>query len=221
MLKVFAKMISVVAHPIFITGYVLLFLIYNNPYIFGFYGEKARGLIIISALSVSILFPVIAILLMRATGLISSLEMKDKRERIGPLIATGIFYMWLYINIRTNSQVPEAFSFFMLGATISVFMALIFNIFSKISLHTIGMGGLLAGMLIIITKWSYGWTDIEVPWLGFGCMFSDRFILICCILLAGITGTSRLYLGAHRNDEIYGGYLVGIFAQMAGFIFYF
>jgi hypothetical protein len=221
MLKGLAKWVSVITHPIFITGYVLLFLIYNNPYVFGFSGEKARGLIIISVLSVSILFPVIAILLMRATGLISSLEMKDKRERIGPLIATGIFYMWLYVNIRNNSQVPAAFSFFMLGSTIAVFMALLFNIFSKISLHTIGMGGLLAGMLIIITNWSYGWIDVEIPLLGTGIVLSDRFVILICILLAGITGSCRLYLGAHRQDEIYGGYLLGIFAQMAGFIIYF
>jgi membrane-associated phospholipid phosphatase len=129
--------------------------------------------------------------------------------------------MWLYVNIRNNSQVPAAFSFFMLGSTIAVFMALLFNIFSKISLHTIGMGGLLAGMLIIITNWSYGWIDVEIPLLGTGIVLSDRFVILICILLAGITGSCRLYLGAHRQDEIYGGYLLGIFAQMAGFIIYF
>lgn len=77
-----------------------------NPYIFGYSGPKSQGLILISIVTISFMFPMISILLMKALGLIQTLEMKDKKERIGPLIVTGLFYMWLYVNVRNNTNIP-------------------------------------------------------------------------------------------------------------------
>lgn len=82
-----------------------------NPYIFGFSGPKAQGLVLISILTISVMFPLIAIVMMKTLGLISSIEMPDKKERIGPLIITGLFYMWLYVNVRHNDNIPSALSF--------------------------------------------------------------------------------------------------------------
>ena len=73
------------------------------------------------------MFPMIAILMMKALGLIKTLDMKEKQERIGPLIVSGLFYMWLYANIRNNDLIPDALSFFILGTTISIFIALLFS----------------------------------------------------------------------------------------------
>lgn len=129
--RILANLISVLLHPLFVIGYVMLFLMWANPYLFGFSGDKAEGLVVISIVSISVLFPMISILMMKALGLISTLEMKDKNERIGPLIVTGLFYMWLYVNIRNNDSIPAALSFFVLGCTISVFLALIINSFTK------------------------------------------------------------------------------------------
>lgn len=167
------------------------------------------------------MFPMIAILLMKGLGLIESLEMKDKKERIGPLIVTGLFFMWLYVNIRKNDVVPEALSFFVLGCTISVFIALMINSFTKISLHTIGAGGFAAGMIFIVYNWSYGNLHIPLSWIGTSVEISDRLIIMMVLVLAGLTGVSRLYLKAHRQDEVYLGYVVGIFAQIIAFRIFF
>lgn len=216
-----AKVISFILHPLFIIGYVLMFLMMANPYIFGFSGEKAQGLVIISILTIAVMFPMIAIFMMKALGLISSLEMTDKKERIGPLIVTGLFYMWLYVNVRNNDNIPGALSFFVLGSTISVFFALMINSFTKISLHTIAAGGMASGMLFIIFNFTYGFVDIPVSWFGIQCRMSDRFIYMIIIIAAGAVGSARLYLKAHKEDEIYGGYIVGILAQMIAFRIFF
>ena len=71
------------------------------------------------------------------------MEMRDKNERIGPLIVTGLFYIWLYVNIRKNDKIPAALSFFVLGCTISVFSALTIYSVTKISLQTIAEDGLV------------------------------------------------------------------------------
>ena len=218
---VLAKAISIIFHPLFIIGYVLTFLMMTNPYIFGFSSDKAQGLVIISIVTISVMFPMVAIFMMKALGLISTMEMADKKERIGPLIVTGLFYMWLYVNVRNNDNIPGALSFFILGSTISVFFALMINSFSKISLHTIAAGGMATGMLFIIFNFSYGFTDIPMPWLSIQFRTSDRLMYILILIAAGMVGMARLYLKAHKEDEIYGGYIVGVLAQMIAFRIFF
>lgn len=221
MLRISAQVMSFVMHPLFIIGYVLFYVMLANPYIFGFSGPKAQGLVLISILTISVMFPLIAIVMMKTLGLISSLEMPDKKERIGPLIITGLFYMWLYVNVRNNDNIPSALSFFILGSTIAVFMALTINSFTKISLHSIAAGGFLMGMLFIVFNWSYGYVDIPLPFLDIEWRWSDRMVMIIVILLSGAIGTARLYLKAHRQEEIYGGYIVGILAQMIAYRIFF
>jgi hypothetical protein len=221
MIRITSKLVSFIMHPLFIISYVLFFLMQVNPYIFGYSGPKSQGLIVISIVTISFMFPMISILLMKALGLIQTIEMKDKKERIGPLIVTGLFYMWLYVNVRNNSNIPDALSFFILGSTISVFMALMINSFTKISLHTIAMGGLTAGIMFIIFNWTYGTIDIPFPWLNFQLRISDRLVAMIVVILAGAVGSSRLYLKAHKEDEIYGGYLVGVLSQIIAFRIFF
>ncbi|MBK9733689.1 MAG: hypothetical protein IPO92_01460 [Saprospiraceae bacterium] len=217
----FAKIISVILHPLFITSYVLLYLMQANPYIFGFSGPKAKGLVIISFVTISFMFPMIAILMMKALGLIKTLDMNEKQERIGPLIVSGLFYMWLYANIRNNDLIPDALSFFILGTTISIFIALLLNSFTKISLHTIAAGGFLAGMAFILYNFTYGMVDIPIPFIGLQFRISDRLVFIMVVLMAGLAGWSRLKLNAHKEDEVYGGYLVGMLAQVIAFRIFF
>lgn len=216
-MRLLAQIISLIMHPLFIIGYVLLYIIMANPYLFGFSGPKAEGLVIISVLSISIMFPLIAILMMKALGLISSLEMPEKNERIGPLIITGLFYMWLYVNVRNNDNIPSVLTFFILGSTIAVFIGLTINSFSKISLHTIAAGGFVAGMLMVIMSSSYGFIDIPLPLVNLEWRVSDRMLIFIILLLGGAVGSARLYLKAHRQDEVYGGYVVGILSQMVAY----
>ena len=221
MLKSFARSVSILIHPLFIVSYVFLYLVTTNPYLFGFSGAKAKGLVTISVITISLMFPLISILMMKALGLIKSLEMEDKNERIGPLVITGMFYMWLYVNIRNNDLIPNALSFFILGSTIALFIALIINSFTKISLHTIGAGGLVTAMILIIYNWSYGSLIINMSFFDIQFIVDDRLLLYLIIILAGCLGASRLYLKAHSEDEIYGGYLVGIVSQMIAFRIFF
>lgn len=221
MARFIAHIVSYIMHPLFIIGYVLLFLMLANPYIFGFSGPKSQGLVVISVLTISIMFPLIAIVMMKALGLISGLNMPEKNERIGPLIITGLFYMWLYVNIRNNDTIPSALSFFILGMTIAVFMALIINSFTKISLHTIAAGGLITGMLFIVHNWTYGYVDIPVMLADIEIRLSDSMIILVIVLLSGAVGTARLLLKAHSEQEIYGGYVVGILSQMIAYRIFF
>lgn len=69
--------------------------------------------------------------------------------------------------------------------------------FWKISLHAIGVGGLLAFTTVL--WWFFDAIDIS--------------ILAGIFLMAGITGTARLYLGVHTKYQVWMGYLVGMLPQ--------
>ena len=221
MLKILAKGVSVIFHPLFIISYVLLFALLVNPYAFGFNDAKSRGLVIISVVMLSFFFPVISILMMKLLGLISGFEMPDRRERIGPIVATGIFYLWLYVNIRQHDLIPSVFSCFLLGAIIGLFAGLVLNNFSKISLHALAAGGLLAGMFLLVSHFTYPVTEIQLPLFQRSYMVRSDFFLLVVIVITGLIGSSRLFLKAHTENELYGGYLTGIAAQWIAFNLYF
>ena len=144
MVKWLAHFISFVFHPLLILTYMLVLLILVNPYLFGVSSiwEIDSQLLILRIFFSTFFIPAISVVLMRLLGLIESLEMRDRQERIGPYIITGVFYLWIFRNFLSNSQVPDAYTTFVLGATISLFLAFFINIFTKISAHAVGMGGL-------------------------------------------------------------------------------
>lgn len=216
-MKYLSSMLSYVFHPMFILSYALLLLLLINPYLFAVQDGKVIGLLVFSVATLSLLFPLLATLMMKALGLIESLEMKDKKERIGPMIVTVIFYMWLFANIKSNYFIPDAFRFFVLGSTISLCLAFVLNTLTKISLHTVGVGGLLAGFFLI--RYNFSYDTFLINAFGGTYELQSNIILFAIILIAGGVGSARLYLKAHRPDEVYGGYFIGIISMLIAYRF--
>lgn len=208
-----AQGFSVLFHPGFLITYFLFILLAINPYLFGISSAKDKGLIIIYVVIISVVFPLIPVVMMYALGLSKSIQLKKQSERTIPIALTGIFYLWLYINMLNNQAIPQAFNFFILGSVITLFTCFFINLFNKISLHTAGIGGLLAGVFIAIQHFGY---DTFMLSLGESINFeiNTNLLLLIVIIIAGIIGTSRLILDAHKPQDIYGGYLVGIASQI-------
>jgi hypothetical protein len=211
----FARMLSVLTHPLLIPSYMLALLILVNPYLFGVshIGDPVSKLLILRIFISTFFLPMVAVALMKMLGLIETFEMNDRRERIGPYIITGIFYLWLFRNILDNPQIPTAFASFMLGAVIGLFLAFFINIFSKISAHTVGMGGMVAMVVITMFLFSYDTFTIYSNWLG-KLQFNMTVVLLFVLLLAGMVGTARLGLRVHQSSEVYGGFFVGFMSQL-------
>jgi len=216
-MKALSNIISAVFHPMFILSYALFLILIINPYLFAVSDEKITMLLIFSVVSLSLMFPLLATLMMKALGLIGSLQMHDKKERIGPMIVTLVFYMWLFINYKSNTFVPDALRFFVLGSTISICLAFVLNTLTKISLHTVGMGGLLMGFLLI--RYNYSYETFVLSILGETYQVQTNIILFAIIIAAGAVGTARLYLKAHDEEQVYGGYFVGMVSMLLAFRF--
>lgn len=215
-----AQIVSIIFHPMLILTYMLILLLMVNPYLFGVnsVGDKESIKFILTVFFSTFLIPGFAIFLMWRLNLISSLEMRDKQDRIIPFIATGVFYLWVLRSVFADPNIPTAFLIAALGTTIGLFACFIINLFFKISLHAVGMGGLVGMILIIMWLYSYGSFTLNIPLIGM-CEISINLVLMLSILIAGLVGSSRLFLHAHTSKELYLGFILGALAQLVSLKF--
>lgn len=212
--KTLAQLLSLLFHPLLVLTYALLLLLLINPYAFSVrsVADKRAMVLLFSVFSTSFMLPAFGVALMKPLGLIRTWQMEDKTERTGPYILSGVFYLWLYKNLLSTGQAPDLFSICVLGATIGLFFAFFINIFTKISAHAVGMGGLVAMLLLAVKTWGSGMFDVFV--LGGVLQLSLNVVLAVVIILAGLIGTARLALGAHEPPDLYRGYAAGITAVL-------
>lgn len=215
-IKALALLISLVFHPLWWPSLGLYLLLVLNPYLFGVNSPDGRSTLLLQVFVLTFILPVISILLMKKLALINSIQLKDRMDRIGPYIVTMIFYFWLYLSIRRDADVPLVYNIFIFGGLITLSMIFLINIFMKISAHTAVMGGLLAMTWITFNVFSHEIIAVELPVQGLTTL-PWKTALIWVMGLAGLVGTSRLYLRAHTLKEIYSGYLLGFVAQWVAF----
>jgi membrane-associated phospholipid phosphatase len=190
---------------------MLIILLLVNPYIFGVNSIGANTTLILLIFLSTFLIPTVAIVTMKFLGLISSFGLKDRHERIGPYIITGVLYLWIFRNVLDNPNIPHPYKVFVLGATLGLFIAFFINLFSKISAHAVGMGGLV-GMLILTVSF-YSYSSFVVSFGTSGIELKTYSLLMIAIVLSGIVCTSRLFLEAHNIYDLSGGFVVGLCAQ--------
>ena len=215
-MKFFSNIISYIFHPLFALVYVLLLLMTINPYIFRIQDDKVKVIFFTYTVVSLLVIPVISIVILKQLNIIKSFKMEDRMERVGPLIVIGIVYMWLFLNYKSTASVPVIFATFLLGSVIAVFVSFFINSFTKISLHTVGMGGLIAAVLLMKYKLKYDTFYLELPFLG-SYVVNIYFVLLVTIVIAGMVGTARLYLKSHSLEQIYMGYIVGFLSQVIAF----
>ena len=211
-MRIAAQIISVLMHPLLMLTYILILMLLVNPYMFGVHSIDGSWSLVLMIFMSTFLIPAFAVLMMKFLGMIDSLEMHDRMERIGPYVITGIFYMWMAFYCFNSPIVPMAYNIAVAGATIALFIAFFLNLFTKISMHAVGAGGLVGMMLITTLLFSYETFIVKGEHMG-SIELSTSALFLGSILLAGLTGSARLYLSAHELKDLYGGYLVGFAAQ--------
>jgi hypothetical protein len=199
-LKIPAKIISYILHPLFIPTYVFLWLTWRFPETFG--GITSAGLMFkkISVFLNASFFPAFAVFLLWRLKFIESIYLRIQKDRIIPYIITMIFYWWMWYLSRSFEDQPDVLKFFYFGIFLTTVFGLIINNFIKISMHAIGAGSLLA--VVVLTSFYYQ------TFLGTDIMVVTLF--------AGLICTARLVLNQHSVAEIYSGVIVGILCQLLG-----
>jgi hypothetical protein len=164
---------------------------------------KLKWVISAMIFSFSFVLPVINIYILYKLNRISSLTLENQNERTFPYIITscfyfGLFYLFLDLNIWPSIKV------LIFGGGLSVLLTAIINLKYRISAHAVGIGGLIASLMMVSFVLKYN----AVPEIAF------------LFLLAGLIAAARLYLEAHKPSQVYSGFLLGFATQVVTFVFF-
>ncbi|MES1214673.1 MAG: hypothetical protein ABUT20_04075 [Bacteroidota bacterium] len=197
-IRVAAKIISYIFHPVFIPVYVAWFLINIQPYLFVSFIEWKKTTTMIQFLVMYSFFPLVTTFLLKRLGFINSIYLKTQRDRIIPYIICMIYYFWVWYVLYRQPEYPPAIVQFSLAIFIASILGLMGNIYFKISMHAISCGVMLT--FIILQAFSGN--------AGFGIYVS------IALLITGLVCTARFIVSDHTQKEVYGGLIVGILSQL-------
>ena len=198
--RFFAHLFSYIFHPLFIPFYVCWFLAYVHPSYFSGFGASGKLRVMLMVTLNAIFFPLVTVMLLKALGFIKSIVSPTQQDRILLYVSSMIFFFWAQYSLREQPEIPRILVAFMFGVFISSAAALMANIYFKISMHAIGMGGLVGIAFVIMQQ-----NTMLMTW-----PFS------AALLIAGVVCTSRLLISDHTQKEIYSGLLVGFACQLIG-----
>jgi hypothetical protein len=193
-----AKFISFIFHPLFAGAMMMVYITYLHPTFFIAVSEKGKFFKLLTFLVNNVMFPALVVLLLRGLGFTKSIYLRDQKERIIPYVASIIFFFNSYNTFRNQPDAPEILTGMCQGIFLSACLALVLNNFSKVSMHAMGMGGMIGLMLAVIFS---------------GQVFAV-WPMALAILFTGLVCSARLIVSDHTKEDIILGLLVGIITQL-------
>lgn len=192
------KLISYIFHPIFMPAYGIMVVISIDPLIYTAVEEDQFWVLFLAYASLTMVctaaLPLFFSWVLFKTGKITSMTEPSDRDRLQIIAFTELCYILAYYSIHNIPVVGRSLSYFMLGINISLIITLIAAMFTRVSLHAVGIGGILGTIigLMYYTRAQY------FPYAA------AAIVLICLIDYA------RYKPKAHTAFDIYLGNIIGI-----------
>lgn len=143
---------------------------------------------------IDVLIPMLLIVLLKRLGVIDDLGLNGRKERLIPYVITTLCFAataW-FMAIK---GAPMWLSMFFAGGALASLINLVVNLRWKISAHAAGIAGIIA-LLVRIER--DGSPEPEL--MGW---------LIASVILTGLLGSARVWLGRHTVWQVLAGYVVG------------
>jgi len=188
-----ARFFSWLLHPMLMPTYAMLLLFSQDTFFVLILPDRLKLILTGLIFTNTMLLPLLMIWMMQRRGIISSLQMPERKERTLPFTVTALFYIATYLMMQ-NLGLPSVYSLFIIGGAVLIIVALITNLFWKISIHMMGMGGLLGGFIGLSLRML-----VDVPGL-----------ILLLVTLAGLAGFARLKLNTHNSAQVYVGLIAGV-----------
>ncbi|MBI3141540.1 MAG: hypothetical protein HYZ16_01800 [Bacteroidetes bacterium] len=187
-MRYFSLLVSYALHPLFLFPY--LFVVYLYAYPFPSFTLSPTGKLLLSGLMFVLTALVPLVLLRLFKQQLTGHNLPSRRLAVTTVI---LVYALVY-TLFPHKYIPESLVNLLISIVFSLAIVQLAGRRLAISLHATGWGGVIGALF---------WLLIQQGTLFF-------YPTIVAVLLAGLVGFSRLYLGAHNNKELYLGYLVGI-----------
>ena len=150
-----------------------------------------------SIIIITILIPLISFFLLKNSGLVKSINLKEVKERKYPLMIQIILIFIIITRVFTKYQNPELYYFFIAVAVSSLAALILVIINFKVSLHQMG----IAGVTMFLIALSIHFTE------------NYLFEISLFFLINGWVASSRLETKSHSISELIIGFIVGVFPQ--------
>lgn len=197
-IRIVAKVISYIFHPLFIPVYIGWFLIKVQPYLFSGFTPFKKITTLIQFFLMYSFFPLVTVLLCKALGFLDSIYLRTQRDRVIPYITSMIFYFWMCYVFRNQLDYPDEVVYLAIAIFIASIAGLMSNIYMKVSMHGMSMG-ILVTFVAILAVLQGG---------------NATIYMTVAVLIAGLVCTARLIVSDHTPREIYIGLLIGICSQL-------
>ena len=186
----FAKVISIIFHPVLIPT-LGLFLIFNAGFYFSMLSWDAKRFILLVVFFTTGILPLLTVAIL-ALNPKFDVSLENSRDRIIPLLFSSIFYYLGYIFMNKISTFP-VIKIFLIASVLVIIILLMISFKWKISNHMAAIGGFTGTLLALSFK-----TGINPLWA-----------IILAIFISGLGGTARLVLNKHDLWQIIAGYFLG------------
>ncbi|WP_370089964.1 hypothetical protein [Ekhidna sp.] len=187
------KIVSVVFHPLLMATYLSAVLFTKAPELFPRVMPQLIPQFILVIFITTCIMPALSIFLLRTFSYISNLELTTRSERIRPFIFIALYYAASSYLFGEKLEMGPVFMTVMIGVSVLIVLLLIITAWFKISIHA-------------AATWSgVGFVSALILSMGVNPGWYFYFL----ILAAGITSTSRLYLGYHQPKEVWSGAILG------------
>ena len=196
------QLISILLHPMFMPILALHLTLLVLP---SLAFTLSQNLLLIYGILIfsTMVLPLISIFWLMQKGKVSSLEMSNHKERSLPLFKTVIWMSFGYYVLQNLLFYTPILKAELLGAILIILLAAIISKFWKISLHLLGIGGVV-GVFIALQ-----------------IMHGDfLYLLLLFILLSGLLGVARIKQKAHNYAQVYAGFLVGLSVELITLLVY-
>ncbi|MEQ1734014.1 MAG: hypothetical protein ABL940_10090 [Bacteroidia bacterium] len=191
-----ATVISYLLHPLLMAFYSIAMLFSMQTYLTTMLPGKYQAFLLGFIFLTTCALPALCIGFMLKYKIVSNMDITNYNERRIPYLITAMAYAFNYYLVQ-KFHLPTLIYYVLLGATLTILLAMCINIVWKISAHSIGIGG-LAGLLVGIC-------------LRMG-LYMPMYITIA-LLLCGIAASARLVLQVHTPAQVYVGLLLGFGVQ--------
>lgn len=191
-----SKFISIILHPIFMPILAFYLSLKQVPSI-GLAITNNQNYIYLVLFISTVILPLISIFFLIKIGKVSSIEISNHKERSVPLFKTALF-MGIGCYILENTLVlAPIIKAELIGAISIILTASIISKYWKISLHLLGIGGVV-GVLIALEV-IYG---------------NLQHLIIIFTILSVILAMARIKEKAHNYPQLYIGFFLGLSIEL-------
>lgn len=200
-MKLLAKTISTVLHPLLMPTYIFAFVFFVVPELAAPIRSEAFVPLLSLVFISTFLIPVLVVLILVKMEFVSEVNIDNRKDRILPHLFSSFIYVavtWFFY-----SKLAAVPFMYVLISSISVCMVAVtvINLFWKISAHSTAIGGLFAFFVFYYVANS---------------SLQSFCLIIIVLLISGTVMASRLFLGVHTLAQVCAGFVLGTIVGMLG-----